>query len=158
MEASHQKLLQETVSEFFSKMGFQAAVETTVEEKSETILCMARVEGDQSFLIGQYGANLAAIQHIIRVLVRKKNGAPLNIIVDVNGYFSEKRSLIEKEAERAANEALESNVSVALRPMLPYERKLVHSFLAENTRVTTESVGKGEERKIMVRPVIEAEA
>ena len=74
------------------------------------------------------------------------------MVVDVNDYFIEKKSLLEKEAEKAAAEALKNNVSVALRPMLPYERKIVHSFLFTNPGVVTVSVGQGNTRRIMVSP------
>jgi len=49
-------------------------------------------------------------------------------------------------------EALDSNASVALRPMLPYERKVIHSFLAKYSTVRTESVGRGDDRKVMISP------
>jgi spoIIIJ-associated protein len=64
----------------------------------------------------------------------------------------EKKELLEKEALQTLEEALQNNVSVAMRPMLPYERKVVHAFLAQNESVVTESVGIGEERKVIVKP------
>jgi spoIIIJ-associated protein len=73
-------------------------------------------------------------------------------VVDINQYFTEKKQLLEKEAKQALDEALQNNISVALRPMLPYERKIVHAYLSANESVITESVGSGEERKVMVRP------
>lgn len=153
MEKTPQEIIKEIVTELLEKMGFEASVEVTVEEGvEETFLCMARVEQDQNLLIGQYGVNLAAIQHLVRVMLRKKTDARLNVIVDINEYFSEKRALLEQEAEKAAQEVLRDNISVALRPMLPYERKVVHAFLAKNQGVVTESVGAGDARKIMVRP------
>lgn len=153
MEISHQEIVRKIVAELLEKMGFSATIEVREEENDpEGLFCAVQVREDQNFLIGQYGVNLAAIQHIVRVLVRKQTGEKLNIAVDVNDYFAGKRSLIEKEAEKAAEEALQNDISVALRPMLPYERKIAHSHLAKNPSVTTESIGKGEERKVLVRP------
>lgn len=153
MEKTPQEIIKETVVDLLEKMEFEASVEVTVEKGAEdTFFCMVRVERDQNLLIGQYGVNLAAIQHLVRVMLRKKTPERLNVIVDINDYFSEKRAFLEQEAEKAAQEVLRDNVSIALRSMLPYERKVVHTFLAKNKDVITESVGKGEERKIMVRP------
>jgi len=155
MNKLHQEIIKETVVELLQKLGFEASVEVTGEQGTPNIFfCMARVEKDQNFLNGQYGTNLAAVQHLVRVMLRKKIEERVNIVVDVNDYFLEKRTVLEKEAEKAAFEALENNISVALRPMLPYERKVVHSFLAKNPNVSTESVGRGEERKVMVSPKI----
>lgn len=151
-------LLQETLKKILldviEKMGFSAEVEVS-EEAGDTepaLQCAVRVQGDQHFLIGQHGINLAALQYVVRALFRKQTGERMNIIVDVNGYYADKRALIEKEAEKAAEEALANQISVALRPMLPYERKIAHSYLSKNPSIMTESVGKGEDRKVMVRP------
>jgi len=153
MEKSHQEIIKEIVAGLLEKLGFEASVEVAFQEGGLNVFfCKVRVEKDQNFLIGQYGVNLAAVQHLVRVMLRKKTEERLNVIVDVNDYFSEKKVLLEKEAEKAAAEALRDNISVALRPMLPYERKIIHSFLFENPKIVTESVGQGAERKIMVSP------
>lgn len=155
MEKTHQEIIKEIVFGLLQKMDFQAEVEVTVEDGAgQTFLCMARVKGDQNFLIGQYGANLAAIQHIVRMILYKKTKERLNVIVDVNGYFSDKKILLEQEAEKAAGEAVRDQISVMMRPMLSYERKIVHNFLAKNPDVATESIGQGNERKIIIRPKI----
>lgn len=159
MVKTHQEIIGETVLGLLQKLGFEAVVEVVPQEgASGAFFCKARVERDQNFLIGQYGANLAAVQHLVRVMLRKKTEERLNVIVDVNDYFSEKKTLLEKEAGKAAEEALRDNISVALRPMLPYERKIIHSFLFENPKIMTESVGQGDERKIMVSPKPEGES
>ncbi len=145
--------IQSIVSDLIAHMGFVATVTVTpLEESHEGYLCSVTVSEGQNFLIGQYGMNLAALQHLTRVIARKKLEEKLEIIVDINNYFSEKRQLLEKEALQALEEALQNNISVALRPMLPYERKIVHAFLAQKSSVMTESVGSGEDRKVMVRP------
>lgn len=153
MAQTHQELIKEIVEGLLQKLDFKAVVEVVAEEGlRDTFFCKARVEQDQSFLIGQYGVNLAAVQHLVRVMLRKKTEERLNVIVDVNDYFLEKKVLLEKEAEKAAAEALRDNISIALRPMLPYERKIIHSFLFQNPKIMTESIGQGDERKIMVSP------
>lgn len=157
MDKTHQDIIKETVLDLLQKMGFEAAVDVTMEkgagnDSEDVYACMARVEQHQNLLIGQYGVNLAAIQHLVRVMLRKKIQERLTIIVDINAYFAEKRVLLEQEAEKAAKEVLLSGAAITLRSMLPYERKIVHSFLAQNKDVMTESIGKGDDRKVIVRP------
>lgn len=153
MSTEHRATIKDILEEIIQRIGFTATIEVTEQAGSpEGYFCAVKVTEGQNFLIGQYGMNLAALQHLIRVIARKQIGEKLDIIVDVNDYFSEKKELLEREAEQALEEALQNNISVALRPMLSYERKIVHAFLANNKNVITESVGEKEDRKVMVRP------
>ncbi|MDP2837931.1 MAG: R3H domain-containing nucleic acid-binding protein [Candidatus Moranbacteria bacterium] len=139
------------------KIGFTAIVEVKPQETTpQSFLCSVRVDEGQNFLIGQYGTNLSALQHLVRILTRKKLGEKMDIIVDVNDYFLEKKQFLEKEAAQARQDVLEMSDSVVMRPMLPYERKVVHAFLSADQAVMTESVGQGEERRVVVRPKITA--
>jgi spoIIIJ-associated protein len=152
---NHQKEIVETIiRELFEKMGFSPLVveitETAVPLPS--LYCAIQVADGQNFLIGQYGMNLSALQHLVRILARKTLEEKIEIIVDINDYFLEKKQLLEKEAEQALKEALQNNVSVKLRPMLPYERKIVHALLSTNESVVTESVGVGDARRVMICP------
>ena len=52
-------------------------------------------------------------------------------------------------AEKAINEKRE----VIMRPMSPYERRLVHMELSGNEKIKTESIGEGEERQVVIRPI-----
>lgn len=153
MDTQHEKLLKGIVDGLVESLGFEATTEVSADPvDGETLCCRIRMSGDQNYLIGQYGTNLAAVQHLVRAMFRRQAGEPANIIVDVNDYFAGKKALLEQEAEKAADEALRNNVSVALRPMFPYERKIVHAHLSLREDVMTESVGEGNERKVFVRP------
>ena len=151
---NQQETIKAIIEGLFEKMGFPAvSIEVKAPQGLQTsFYCSVRVTEGQNFLIGQYGMNLAALQHLVRILARKALEEKLEIIVDINDYFLEKKQVLEKEAEQALEEALQNNVSVALRPMLPYERKIVHALLSQNESVTTESVGAGDARRVMVRP------
>ncbi|TXI34872.1 MAG: hypothetical protein E6Q53_00765 [Candidatus Moraniibacteriota bacterium] len=141
------------LEEVLNKLGFVPSdISIDANETEGRYYCAVTIEEGQNFLIGQYGMNLAALQHLVRIIARKQVGERLDIVVDINQYFTEKKQLLEKEAKQALDEALQNNISVALRPMLPYERKIVHAYLSANESVITESVGSGEERKVMVRP------
>lgn len=147
---NYEKILETVVTDLLGKMGFTPAV--SVEKVAEETVCRVTLAEDQNFLIGKLGMNLAAIQHLVRILARRKTGEMMRVTVDINDYFAGKKKLLEKEAAQALAEALEKNASVALRPMQAHERKVVHAYLAHQAGVLTESVGYGDERRIMVRP------
>lgn len=150
---SVEKIAEECVRELLEKMGFsgETSVEKSVEEERTKIVVNIQA-GDSNFLIGQYGANLDALQHLARVMARKRTEERIDLVVDVNSYRREKSDSIVKMAENLAAEALAENRAVALRPMSPYERRLVHMALSQNEKVKTESVGEGEDRKIVIKP------
>lgn len=147
------EIIKETVKELVNKMGFDSEVEIKEQssEDGETIICNIKT-ADSNFLIGQYGVNLQALQHVARLLVRKKTEEKVSFTVDVNSYREEKNTSIEKMAEDLAGQAIREKRAVVMRPMSPYERRLVHLVLSKNSRIKTESIGEGEDRKVVIKP------
>lgn len=113
---------------------------------------------DSDLLIGQHGANLIALQHILRAMARKKTEERLRFSVDVNNYRSEKEDSLGGLALAMAEKASEQKRPVVLRPMSAYERRIIHIALAENDQVQTESIGEGEDRKIVIKPISSIES
>ena len=149
-----EEAIKSTVEEIVEKMGVVAEVKITkisLEEGRETVVCDIKTE-DSNFLIGQYGVNLQSLQHIARLLARRKIDEKINFIVDVNSYRQEKNSSIERMAREMAEEAIQERRAIVMRPMSPYERRIVHMELSQNTQVKTESIGEGEERKVVIKP------
>lgn len=146
--------VKETLEQLLEKMGFPFEMEIKKEKSEEgtdIIECNIKTE-DSSFLIGQYGANLEALQHIARLLIRKKIIEKINFTLDVNYYRKEKNEAVSQMARHMAEQAVAEKRAMVLRPMSAYERRLVHMELAENSEVLTESIGEGEERKIIIKP------
>lgn len=112
---------------------------------------------ESSLLIGQHGMTLAAFQHVLRLIVRRQTNEKFKFLVDVNQYVKTRADSISVIAREAAQQAISERKSVVLRPMNAYERRLVHLELSENKNIKTESIGNGEERKVVIRPVGELE-
>ena len=148
-----EKIVEESVRELLEKMGFSAEVSVEKSVEEERIKVSVNIETKESnFLIGQYGTNLEALQHLVRVVVRNKVEEKIDLSVDVNSYRKEKTESLINLARNLAEEALEKNQAVALRPMSAYERRLVHMELSKNEKIKTESVGEGEDRKVVIKP------
>ncbi|PIR73290.1 MAG: hypothetical protein COU40_03490 [Candidatus Moranbacteria bacterium CG10_big_fil_rev_8_21_14_0_10_35_21] len=141
----------EVIREFLAKMGFEGEIEKKETTENESLIFNIQTR-DSSFLIGQYGTNLQSLQHLARLLVRKKIEEKMNFIVDVNSYREEKNKSIVSLAHEAAEQAIREDKSIALRPMSSYERRIVHLEILENENVKTESVGEGEERRVIIKP------
>ena len=73
-------------------------------------------------------------------------------MVDVEGYKARQRQKIEDIALNAADKAVDQDRSIKLRPMTPYERRIVHIALRDDDRVETVSEGEGRARRVVVSP------
>lgn len=107
---------------------------------------------DLAVLIGRHGRTLDSIQFLVSAIVRRKLGYRYPVVVDVEGYKSRQRQKIESIAKSAANRAISQDRDVPMRPMTPYERRIVHITLRDDVRVETESEGEGSERHVVVKP------
>jgi spoIIIJ-associated protein len=154
MDEKNLEIAKSIIQELLEQMGFQAELEIGkfAEDNQENIICNIKVSEDSNLLIGQYGVNLQSLQHIARLLVRKKIEDKFNFILDINSYRQEKNQSVVEQAQSAAEQALSEGRAIILKPMTSYERRIVHMELAKNDKVKTESIGEGEERKVIVKP------
>lgn len=146
--------IKQTTEHLLSLLGFDGAVIVTERAGvggEKTILCNISIERDAHLLIGQQGGNLRALQHLAVLAARKKDSAVTQFVVDVNAYRAEKEEYIERLAQEAAQKSIKEKKPVMLQPMGAYERRIVHVTLAEDDTVVTESIGEGDERKVIVR-------
>ena len=156
MEEKSKKMIQETIKELMEKAGFPCEIEVKElkSDEQEGVICNMQTSEDSNLLIGQYGVNLQAFQHIARLAIRKKLGdEKVNFTLDINSYRDQKNQSIIEQAKEAAEQAINEGRVIIMKPMSAYERRLVHMELSKNEKVATESVGEGENRKILVKPV-----
>jgi spoIIIJ-associated protein len=107
---------------------------------------------DVSALIGHRGETLAALQRITRLIVGQETASRTNLVIDVDGYKAQREESLRRLAERLAEQAVRTNRRVVLEPMPPYERRIVHLALRDHQKVTTESIGEGDRRKVTIIP------
>jgi spoIIIJ-associated protein len=145
-------IIKKTIEELLEKMGFSAEVSLSTLPEDEGVICDIKTGSDSNFLIGQHGVNLQAIQHLARLMVRKNTDEKVRFILDINSYRKQKDQSVIEQARTAADEALSQHRAVVMKPMSTYERRLVHLEISKNSKVLTESMGEGEERKVIVKP------
>ena len=107
---------------------------------------------DLAVLIGRHGKTLDSLQFLVSAVTVRKMGFRYPVVVDVEGYKSRQRQKLESIARSAANRAAGQNRSIKLRPMAPYERRIVHITLRDDDRVETASEGEGSARHVVVVP------
>jgi spoIIIJ-associated protein len=143
--------IQQIVEELLTKLSFSGTVQVVESEQSYQI--QIRLESDQSLLIGQAGAHLAALQHLVRLMLRKQiaqEESLKEVYLDVNGYWEEKEKKLADEARARAAEVLATGEEQILPFMEAHDRRVVHAALVSVEGVQTESFGTGRDRRMRI--------
>ena len=146
----------QVIQDLVDRMDLDAGVEylpdamVTEESGNESGMVFDILGEDLGLLIGRHGQTLANFQYLVRILVAQRVGEYLPIVVDVNGYRQRRFKALEILARRTAEQVRLRRMPFALEPMPPFERRIIHLVLANDPAVTTQSVGIGEERKVVV--------
>ena len=127
--------------------------EVIVEETPDEIA--ARVEGEElGLLIGRRGQTIDAVQLVCYRVAFRGRGERKRVSVDAAGYRERRRETVERQADRAADRALETGKEIELEPMSPTERKIIHDRLKERSGLETFSEGEEPERCVIVAPLV----
>jgi spoIIIJ-associated protein len=138
--------------EVLARMGIAAEVEHRLglPEESPSIL---DVRGeDLGVLIGWRGDTLRALQLLVNTMIRQNLPDAPSVVIDVERYRARREDSVREVALRAADRAKRNQERVGLEPMRPYERRAVHTALAEDPEVTTESEGEEPDRRVVITP------
>ena len=109
------------------------------------------VGADLTQLVGRNGEVLEALQELTRLAVYRETGQRSRLMLDVSGFRANKRPRLEKLAAETVSRVKESGESVALEPMTPFERKVVHDAVAA-AGLASESEGQEPHRYVVVLP------
>jgi spoIIIJ-associated protein len=127
--------------------------EIVVDEDDEKIT--ARVEGDDlGLMIGRRGQTIDAVQLTCYRVAFRGRGDRKRVSVDAAGYRERRRETVERQADRAAERALETGKEIELEPMSATERKIVHDRLADRSGLETFSEGEEPDRCVIVAPLV----
>lgn len=125
----------------------------SIEENEDHIKCIIEVdEADSGILIGYHGEKIDALQLITNIISNYKSDEYKPIQIDIAGYRERRRQSLEDLAKKASFKALESGREILLPPLPAYERRIIHSFLGDDSQVETYSEGEGRNRRLVVRP------
>ena len=141
--------IRELVSSILEAMGFESRIE--VYDAGGFIA--ADVAPDNTALfIGQKGETIDALQYLVNVAAFKERPFFKRVVLDAEGYRQRRVEAIQGMAHRTARRAVRERRTVELPPMNSSERRVVHLFLSDNPRVTTESEGSGDNRRVKISP------
>lgn len=142
------KNLEKFLSEFIEKINL-GNIEYKIINENEDIKVDINGENVNS-LIGYRGDTLNAIQTLINRIGNKGLENKHRIVVDIAGYREKRIKVLEELAIKVSKTVEKNKKSITLEPMSAFERKIIHNKLQKNTKVTTYSIGKEPNRKIVI--------
>ncbi|MFZ0890734.1 MAG: R3H domain-containing nucleic acid-binding protein, partial [Candidatus Binataceae bacterium] len=140
------------LSQILELMGEKAEIRTAGRSSSEEI--EVQIKGDGSgILIGRHGQTLDAIEYLVnRILARRiKDAVPVSI--DTESYRERRHHQLERMALSMGERVKREHIKMALEPMSPRDRRIVHLALKDDPLLTTHSSGDGYMRTVEIAPV-----
>lgn len=135
------------IRNILKNMGISA--ELTVEPSEEG--CVIDITGDTTgTVIGRRGETLDAIQYLASMVCNRSDKDYYRITVDCCGYREKRKAILEELAVKISKTVLRTGRTTVLEPMNPYERRIIHSAVAEIEGVTSHSTGEEPYRKVVI--------
>ncbi len=147
MNTSQTNQIKETISQIIEKIGFDDfSVEANEESRRVSVLI-----SDAKFFKDMLPYFVSDMNYLVRLITKKQDWE--DIIIDVNNYLKEREGLILELARAAARKSVATKEEISLPPMNSYERRLVHTELADRPDLKTESAGEGKDRCVVIKPL-----
>lgn len=135
------------VENVLSKMGMNAEVCATAEDDKINV----DISGDgMGIIIGRRGETLSSLQYLTNLVVNRKVDDYIKVSIDTENYKQKREESLIKLANRTAEKVIKYRRSFTLEPMNPYERKVIHSALQNNDKISTYSTGSEPARRVVV--------
>lgn len=154
MSAAAAQEFQDLTKQILDRLGVMAVVTVT---HPDHLGLRAQIDSaDSALLIGPHGQTLAALEHLVRILLMHKLGSDevMEFHLDVGDYRQRQQSELIESAQKAAEAVRQTGTPEILRPMNAFERRIVHVTLADMDDLATESIGAEPNRRIIIKPKI----
>jgi spoIIIJ-associated protein len=158
--SEHTEQAKQVLGDIVKRMGIEA--EILVHDEGERTRLEIQCE-DPDRVVGRQGQVLDALQHLVGKIVFRgrtfgEEGAPKRpIVVDAGGYREKHADRLREIARRMAQKVIENQRPMAMDPMSPHDRRIMHMAIAEIPGVTTRSEGEGDARHMLILPAAPAE-
>ena len=137
------------LKEVFDAMKMEVVVKTSFNQ-ADKILDIELSGDEMGVLIGKRGQTLDSVQYLVSLVVNRDYSEYIHVKVDTENYRERRKATLENLAKNISYKVRKSRHSVALEPMNPYERRIIHSALQGDRFVTTHSEGEEPFRRVVV--------
>lgn len=135
------------LEDLLNVMEVEADIE--IEKKDDELF--VNLEGsNMGIVIGRRGETLDSVQYLLNLMVNKNSDKYIKVFLDTEDYRKKREETLIRLANRMANKARKIGKTVALEPMNPYERRVIHSSLQNHPYIQTYSEGEEPYRKVVI--------
>lgn len=139
----------EFLQKIFGAMKIDVAMEKFI-NKNDGSVTFKLHGSDMGILIGKHGQTLDSLQYLTNLVANKNSAERVRVIIDVEDYRDRRVETLTRLASRLAEKVKRTGERVALEPMNPHERKIIHMALQGDRRVTTLSEGDEPHRHVVI--------
>jgi spoIIIJ-associated protein len=150
---AHALVAERLLVEVLERMGIEATVEHRLDGRDEGPAIIDIRGADLGALIGWRGDTLRALQLLLNNMVRREMPDSEPVVLDIERYRARREESVGDLARRVADRAKQNQERIGLEPMQPFERRAVHTALADDPEVTTESEGEEPDRRVVISPL-----
>ena len=145
-----EEIAKDFVKDVLDGMGIEAVVSAELDTEEETVY--VNIEGpDMGVLIGKRGQTLDSLQYLTSLVVNRHSDSDyLKVKLDTENYRARRKDTLENLAKNIAGKVKRTRRAVALEPMNPYERRIIHSTLQGDKYVETHSEGEDPYRRVVI--------
>lgn len=139
----------EFLQKIFNAMRIEVVMEKFINKNDGSVTF--RLHGDDmGILIGKHGQTLDSLQYLTNLVANKNSSERVRIVIDVEDYRDRRIETLNRLATRLADKVKRTGERVALEPMNPHERKIIHMALQGDRKVTTLSEGDDPYRHVVI--------
>lgn len=143
------KVIKKETDEILKKMVDKYEVDVTAD--GEMYHVMIKTEEEAPAVIGRHGETIRALQKILEVMLYKKFGESVEVLVNVNDYRERQKERLESLAHRTAEKVIDFKSASYLKGLSSYERKIIHEYVVSNfPDLSSYSIGEGGDRKLVI--------
>jgi len=135
------------LKEFTEKLANGTTYKVEIKEKCIYVFVNGENVGN---LIGYRGEALYALENILKAISNKESENRVIVRLDIENYKEKRIKTLQDVASKKARIVEKTGKMITLEPMQAYERKIIHSFLQENPKVETRSIGQEPRRRIVI--------
>lgn len=139
----------EFLQRVFTAMKIEVAMEKFINKNDGSVTFKLHGQ-DMGILIGKHGQTLDSLQYLTNLVANKTSNERVRVIIDVEDYRDRRIETLTRLANRLADKVKRTGERVALEPMTPHERKIIHMALQGDRRVTTLSEGDDPYRHVVI--------
>lgn len=143
--------IEKTAETFLMKMfnAMDLPAELTIRTEDNTLYI--DISGEHmGILIGRRGQTLDSIQYLTSLVVNRHQDDYVRVIIDTENYREKRKNVLEGVAQKTAAKVVRYHKRLALEPMNPSERRIIHSMLQNHPKVYTYSEGEEPYRYVVI--------